>query len=160
MADLTNNVFQKKQEDFHFLGKLYAEEKMDFGKWYNDFFQTGGFEKINPYKKPTSDCLATIHIMLPKYWTVYIGVITDETVVAPEGYILEKFFGGEFLVVASDWKPTDEEAHKSLDEYDPKLKKMPDGYTEDREKIICIEKFYECPEKGHKWERWYPIKKQ
>ena len=160
MSDLTNNVFQKQQDEFLFLGKLYKEEKMDFGKWYEDFFKAGGFEKIAPYRKNENDCLASIHVMFPDYWHVGIGIIADETSEAPEGFELKKYPSGEFLVISSDWKPTDDEAHTSLDEFDPKYKQIPCGYVEDRTTYICIEKFYECPEKGHRWERWYPIKKQ
>jgi len=157
-AITAGSIFQMQQEDFLFLGKLYAEENINFGKWYEDFMSTGGFGKINPYKN-TGDCLATVHIMLPKLWTVYIGIIADNINLVPDGYISEKFSGGEFLVVASEWKPTNEDAHKSLDESEA-IKKMPVGYTESDENYLVIEKFYECPEKGHKWERWYPIKRQ
>ncbi|MDR0286882.1 MAG: hypothetical protein LBI03_04120 [Clostridiales bacterium] len=82
---------------------------MDFGKWYEDFFKSGGFEKIAMYRKNENDCLASIHVMVPDYWNVGIGIIADETSEAPEGFELKKYPSGEFLVISSDWKPTDDE---------------------------------------------------
>lgn len=158
MADSTNNVFQKKQEEYFFLGKIYKSNKMDFGKWYEDFYKSGGFEKIKMYRNDKSDCLASIHVMFPDYWNVGIGIIADEISEIPEGFELKKFPSGDFLIISSDWKLTDDEAHISLDEFDPKYKQIPCDYVMDRSTYLCIEKFYECPEKGHKWERWYPIR--
>lgn len=160
MFDSINHVFQQRQEEFLFLGKIYKDQKMDFGKWYDDFFKSGGFEKLAPYRKNENDCLESVHVMLSDYWNVGIGVIASNISEAPEEFELKKYPAGEFLVISSDWKTTNEEAHKSLDQFDPKYKQMPCGYVEDTATYICIEKFYECSEKGHRWERWYPIKKQ
>ncbi|MCL2547370.1 MAG: GyrI-like domain-containing protein [Oscillospiraceae bacterium] len=159
MTDRKALYSQKQHGEFLFLGKLYTDENINFGKWYEDFNQTGGFEKINSCRKSEDGCLETVHFMLPKFWTVYIGIIVDAINIVPEGYISKKLPGGEFFVVASEWKPTNEEAHQSLDESE-KLKETPNGYVEDDINYAVIEKFYECPQRGHKWERWYPIKKQ
>jgi len=159
MANQQTLYSQKQHDEFLFLGKLYTDENINFGKWYEDFNKTGGFEKINSYRKNKNGCLETVHFMLPKSWTVYIGIIADEISIVPEGYISEKLPGGEFFVVASEWKPTNEEAHESLDESE-RSKIMPNGYIENGDNYLVIEKFYECAEKGHKWERWYPIKKK
>ena len=54
MSNSSNNVFQAQHDDFLFLGKYYAEKvevHLDFGKIFDDFFKTGGYEKINPHEK-------------------------------------------------------------------------------------------------------------
>ena len=159
MTDLTSYISQKQHDEFLFLGKLYTDEKMDFGKWLDEFFKTGGFEKITPHLKNANDCCYHIHIIVPDYWTVYIGNIVVGITEAPEGHVLKKFPSGEFVVVTSEWKPTENEAHESLDENE-NFRKTPNGYVDDKSTYLCIEKFYECRKKGHRWERWYPIKKQ
>jgi len=148
----------KQQDEFSFVGKLYTDENMNFGKWYEDFNATGGFEKLNSCSNGENALLETVHFILPKRWTVYIGIVVDKLNSVPEGYMSDKLPGGEFYVVSSEWKSTNEEAHKSLDESE-KNKKIPAGYAEDKANYVCIERFYECPKQGHRWERWYQIKK-
>jgi len=101
-------TFKAWHDEFLFLGKIYRDKEMDFGKWFDDFSKIGGFEKIKPYKKDISDYCASINVMLPEYWTVGIGIIADKVTEAPEGYELKTFPGGEFFVVTSEWKLTDD----------------------------------------------------
>jgi hypothetical protein len=153
MSNLAGDVVQKRLEEFLFLGKEYSDKKINFGNWYEDFFKTGGF----PNRKDPSESWVNIHV-ITGFWTVYIGNIAEGIAEAPEGRTLKKFPAGEFAVVTSEWKPTESEAHASLDEAE-RRKQMPNGYIDDPSAYVVIEKFYGCPERGHRWERWYPIKK-
>jgi len=154
MGDPRSSGFQKWHEEFLFLGKMYTDKTINFGKWYEDFFKTGWF----PNQKNPDESWVNIHV-ITGWWTVYIGNIVDSITEAPEGRILKKFPSGEFVVVTSEWKPTESQAHESLDEAE-RRKQMPDGYVDDNSTYIVIEKFYGCPERGHRWERWYPIAKK
>ena len=162
-----NNVFQAKHDAFLFLGKYYAdkvEDHLDFGKTFGDFFETGGYEQINPHEKNKTECCmdTLLHGKDGECTTVYIGKIVDGIAEAPEGHVLEKFPSGEFLVVTSEWKSTEQEAQDALDTNESmKIEQFQSGTVVDNESYPCrcIEKMFECPEKGYRWERWYPIKK-
>ena len=157
-------TYKALHDEFLFVGKLYTDEKMDFAKWYDDFIESGGFDKIAPRHKNqdenylSNENFLTIHVMVPDYWTVYIGTISDGITEAPDGYLLHKFPAGEFLVVSTDWQLTDTDANEAIDQINH-TSAIPNGYVDDKSTYLCIEKFYNCPERGQLWERWFPIKK-
>ena len=164
MSNLSNNIYQMQHEEFLFLGREYSDEKLDFGKIFGDFFSGGGYEKIAPYQKDKDDhCVDTVvfYNKSTEYKTVFIGHMVEGITEAPEGHILEKLPAAEFIVVTSGWVPTEDESHIAANA-NKKQMQVPDGYVSDNKTgpYICIEKMYECPEKGHRLDRWYPIKKQ
>ena len=169
MSEASNpvsNVFQAQHDAFLFLGKYYedkVETHLDFGKIFDHFFNTGGYENINPHEKNKTECCvdALLHGRNGEYTTVHIGKIVDGVTEAPEGHVLAKFPAGAFLVVTSEWKSTEGEAHDALNENENiKIAQFQSGCVIDDTlyPCRCIEKMFECPEKGHRWERWYPIK--
>ena len=156
MGDPRSSGFQKWHEEFLFLGKMYTDKEINFGKWYEDFFKTGGF----PNQKDPDESWVNIHV-ITSFWTVYIGNIVDGMTEAPEGRILKKFPGGAFLVVTSEWKPMESEAHESLDEAE-RRKQIPDGYVRydgPGSLITVIEKENCDNPEGSRYEFWVPIKK-
>ena len=169
MSDSAKYVFQARHDEFLFLGRYYEGKVesngfLDFGKIFDDFFATGGYEKINPYEKDRGACCVDtlLHGKNDENSYVYIGKIAGDVTEAPEGHVLEHFPGGEFLVVTSEWKPTEPEAHDALNANENiKIECFNSGSVaaDDSYPCRCIEKMFECPKRGHRWERWYPIKK-
>jgi len=166
MSDQTSNVYQIKHEEFLFLAKEYSAEpgkELDFEQIFGNFFKTGGYEKIAPYEKNKDEqCCDSLvfYKKSPEYKTVYIGKIVDGINQALEGHVLEKFPASEFIVVTSEWKAEEGEAMDAVAENE-KTMQPPDGYVmDDNSAYVCLEKMFNCPSKGHRWERWYPIKKQ
>ncbi|MCL2547364.1 MAG: GyrI-like domain-containing protein [Oscillospiraceae bacterium] len=160
------SVTQIHSEGFTLLGREYSSNAgaaLDFGYIWGNFFETGGYEKILPHQKNKDEhCVDTLvfYTKSPDCKTVYIGHIVDGITDMPEGHVLEKFPASEFVVVSSNWQPTEGESHDVANAGKDNLK-IPDGYMEDRASpYVQVEKIYHCPEKGHKLERWYPIKKK
>jgi len=165
-ADNASNVYQIKHEEFLFLAKEYSSEagkELDFGQIWGKFFDTGGYEKIAPYEKNKNEECCDSLVFFKKshdYKTVYIGKMVDGVYNAPEGHVLEKFPTCEFIVITSEWKHDEDEAMNAVDENKEKMQ-LPDGYIlDDSSAYVCVEKMFNSPDKGHRWERWYPIKKQ
>jgi len=162
MHNPKNNIFKSQHDEFLFLAKEYSDSELDFGKIFGDFFEKGGYEQIIPHVKDKDDCCVDTLVFYkkkPEYQTVYIGRIVAGISNAPEDHILETFPAGEFVVVTSEWKSTEGEAHEAVNENE-KTMKASNEYVIDEESspYICIEKMFECPQRGHRWERWYPIK--
>lgn len=160
------NVSQIKHEEFLFLGKEYSADpgkELDFGQIFGNFFDTGGYEKIAPHEKNKDEhCCDTIvfYKKSPDYKTVYIGKIADGINEAPEGHVLKTFPVSEFIVVTSEWKAEEGEAMDAVGENE-KTMQPPNGYVKDENSTyVCVEKMFYNPDKGHRWERWYPIIKR
>ena len=157
-----------RHDEFLFLGKEYpckSNREADYGKIFDDFFASDGYGVSEPYlvdscKKPCVDVLV-FHRKAPGDCYVHIGKIVEGISRPPEGYAMAKYPACEFLIVTNEWLPTEREAsdtvHKSV-----KAAQIPDGYLRDDGpdgRYILIEKMFEDPEKGHRWEHWIPIKK-
>ena len=163
MSNLSSNIYQMQHKEFLFLGREYADKALDFGKIFGDFFNKGGYEKITSHQKDKNEhCVDTIvfYNKSTEYNTVFIGHMVEDITEAPDGHILEKLPAAEFIVVTSGWVPTEGESHEAANA-NKKHMQIPDGYVSDNKAgpYICIEKMYECLEKGHRLDRWYPIKK-
>jgi len=163
MSNPTSNVFQIHNSEFTFLGKEYSselEKGLDFGQIFDNFFKTGGYDNINPHEKNKDEhCVDTLifYKKTPEHKTVYIGKIIDTIGDVPTGYVLNLFPAGKFIVVTSGWVATEDESHKVANETKKNMQ-MPNGcIIDDASPYVCIEKMFECPENGHKLERWYPI---
>jgi hypothetical protein len=168
MNNPTSNVSQIKHEEFLFLGKEYpckSNREADYGKIFDDFFAVDGYGVSEPYlvescKKPCVDVLV-FHRKSPEECFVHIGKMVEGVSEAPEGYAMAKYPACEFLLVTTEWLPTESEAHKGVEE-NVKNAQLPDGYVRDDGpdgRYILIEKMFADTEKGHRWERWIPIKK-
>ena len=161
-------IFQLHQEDFLFLGKEYpckSSREADYKMIFDDFFASDGYGVSEPYlaescKKPCVDVLV-FHRKAPEDCFVHIGKMVEGINEAPEGYALTKYPACEFLVVTTEWLPTEPEAHKGVEENE-KNTQIPEGYVKDDGpdgRYILLEKMFEDREKGHRWEHWIPIKK-
>ena len=84
MNDLTDTIYQIKNEAFQFIGKEYSSDvgaKLDFGQIWGNFFKTGGYDKINVYEKNKDEnCVDAIVFYKEslEYKTVYIGKIVAD----------------------------------------------------------------------------------
>jgi len=170
MDKLAIVTFQMRHDEFLFLGienKIVDSiQNTDFGKIWGNFFNAGGFDKIDPYKKAPYDSMVVYHNNDPECPMVYcIGSIVEGVDEVPEGYSLLKFPAREFLVVTHEWLPTKEEAIGqvfAVNAYQEKVQ-IPDGYIrydEPGSQIMLIERENMNTENGNRYEFWVPIRKQ
>jgi len=162
-------TFQMNLEDFLFLGienKIVDSiQNTDFGKIWGGFFEMGGFDKIDPYKKKPYDCMVVYHNKNPECpLTYFIGSIVEDADNVPEGYTLMQFPAREYLVVTHEWVPTKDEAIGQIfnvNGYQQNVP-MPDGYIRHDgigSEIMLVERENMDTENGSRYEFWVPIKK-
>ncbi|WP_058301524.1 effector binding domain-containing protein [Gorillibacterium timonense] len=165
MGKPTIEVFQMKHDEFLFLGMESSLQNPDFQKIWENFFNAGGFDKIEPYQK--EPCPMNIwHNNNPEYDVYFIGKIVEGIDEAPEGYTLMKFPAREFLVVTHEWlseheRIVGEDGNGQCNRYADNVQ-IPDGYIrydESGSQIKLIEREYSDTENGHRYEVWVPIKK-
>jgi len=158
-----------QQGAFRFLGKEYpckSNREADYGQIFDDFFASDGYGVSEPYlaescKKPCVDVLV-YHRKAPEDCYVHIGKMVEGISEAPKGYAMAQYPAGAFLVVTTAWLPTEREAQIGVEENE-RTADIPGGYVKDDGpdgRYILIEKMFEDPEKGHRWEHWIPIKKR
>ena len=162
-------TFQMHQEAFFFLGiKNFIEdtyENADMGAIWGNFFKAGGYDKIIPYAvvpKPMNVCYTN-----DAGTKIYFqGMMVADVDAVPDGYTLEAFPAGDYLVVTTEWMKTHEEAlgenglgqtyrhHKNVP--------IPDGYIRDDgpgRPFTVIEKENTDTPDGSRYEFWVPIRK-
>jgi len=168
MSDPSDLTYLFHQGEFLFLGKEYpckSNRDADYGKIFDDFFASDGYGVSEPYlvescKKPCVDVLV-FHRISPDDCFVHIGKMVEGIDKGPEGYAFAKYPACDFLVVTSVWMPTEGEAHGEINK-NMQAAHIPDGYVRDDGpdgRYILIEKMFEDAGKGHRWERWIPLKK-
>jgi len=89
-------------------------------------------------------------------------VIVEGMDKAPEGFTLMKFPACEFLVVTTEWLPTQDEALWQIEGAYNKNAIIPEGYVRydgPESPIEVIEVEHTNTAEGSRWEFWVPIKK-
>ena len=162
-------TFLMYQDAFLFLGiKNFIEdtyENADMGAIWGNFFKAGGYDKIIPYAvvpKPMNVCYTN-----DAGTKIYFqGMMVADVDAVPDGYTLEAFPAGDYLVVTTEWMKTHKEAlgenglgqtyryHKTV--------QIPEGYIR-YDGVGCpftvIEKENTDTPDGSRYEFWVPIKK-
>lgn len=154
--------FQVRHEEFYFLGiENLLTENADFDAFWRNFFEKGGYSKIEPYEKDAN----FINIWLTKASGEQIyfqGKIVNEEAEVPAGYVLEKFPAGEYLVVTTEWLPSYEASMKHINHDYYEDAQIPAGYRRHNEVdsgIFLMERWGHETADGYRYEFWLPIEK-
>ena len=155
-------TFKTHLEEFYFLGiKNLITEDVNFGWLWNKFFDRGGFDKIEPYQKD-SNCMNIWFNKCSEEKNYFQGKIVHEMTKIPEGYTLEKFPAGEYLVVTTEWLPSYEDTMQHINHDYHENAQNPVGYkkrTENDDGITLIERWGEKTSEGYRYEFWVPLEK-
>jgi len=156
-------TFHERLEDFAFLGVEHVlTENSDFGKYWERFFELGGYDKIAPFAKDaqplniwyTNDTGTKIFFQ---------GLMVKESTHVPTGFSLVAFPEGDYLVVTYEWVSADE--FQMMEEIDAGWKyledlEIPKGYVRhEGAGITLMEKENTETPAGSRYEFWVPIKK-
>ena len=154
--------FKVKLEEFYFLGiENVVTENADFGAFWGNFFDKGGYDKIDPYQKD-KNCINIWFNKTPEEKIYCQGKIVNKIDEVPENYTLIKFPANEYLVVTTEWLSSYEESMNHINHNYYKEAEIPAGYkkrTENDEGIFLIERWGEKTENGYRYEFWLPIEK-
>jgi len=164
---LTLVSFQIHQDEFEFLGienKLNPTGKSDFGHFWGNFFNLGGYDNIDPYAADPRD--TNIWYTNENGEKIYFqGKMVKNVDKVADGYTLAKFPAGDYLVLTHDWLPTFDEAQKygiGFGRRHVETAQIPDGYIRNDGfgcPITEIERDNADTPDGSRIEHWLPIKK-
>jgi len=154
--------FKIQHEDFYFLGvENPITENVNFGAFWGNFFDKGGYDKIDPYQKDPN-CINIWLNKTPEGKIYYQGKIVNEVSEVPQGYTLTKFPASEYLVTTTEWLSSYDETMQHINHDYYKNAQIPEGYTKCNEAddgIFLIERWGEETKDGYRYEFWVPIKK-
>ncbi|MBP3705235.1 MAG: GyrI-like domain-containing protein [Clostridia bacterium] len=149
-------------EEFYFLGiENLVTDNSDFGAFWSNFFDKGGYDKIDPYQKDPN-CM---NIWLTKSSGekfYFQGKMVRETTDIPTGYTLAKFPAGDYLMVTTEWMPSYEDTVRHIDHAYHENAPIPAGYKRRMENdlgITLIERWGARTEAGYRYEFWVPLEK-
>lgn len=156
-------AFQTRLEDFYFMGiENKYDENTDFGDFWGNFFDKGGYDPIDPYAIDPN-CINVWLNRSADEKIYYQGKMAREDAIVPEGYTMKKFPGGEYLVVTTEWMATYEETMKHIRfEYFESMD-APDGYvkcTEQELGVWLLERWGANTGEGYRYEFWVPLKRK
>jgi len=152
-------TFQMHHDAFLFLGKEYPLSTLD----WDDFNNTVGYDKIEPYQIESREFEIVWHNNNPEHTTYFIGKRVKDINEVPEGLALTKFPAREYIVVTHEWQPMGDGRFQIGDcmRYADNLQ-IPNGYVRHDQtgsQIVLMELSNFDAEYGHRWEIWVPIKK-
>ena len=163
--ELTLVTFQVHQEEFEFLGvENDLSKSSDFGFFWGNFFNLGGYDKIDPYATD----LKAINVWYKNdegNKIYFQGKMVKNVEKVAEGYSLIKFPASDYLVLTHEWLPTFDEAQKYGIGFGRKhmnTVELPEGYIRydsSEFQIIEIEIDSADTPNGSRIEHWMPIKK-
>jgi predicted transcriptional regulator YdeE len=155
-------TFKIHHDEFYFLGiENLVTENSDFGAFWGNFFDKGGYEKIDLYQKDPN-CINVWYNKTPEEKIYYQGKIVNEVDKVPDGYTLAKFPASEYLVTTTEWLSSYDESMQHINHSYYKSAQMPEGYTKcgsTDNKIFLIERWGADTGDGYRYEFWVPIKK-
>jgi len=155
-------TYQTYHEEFYFLGiENLVTEGADFGSFWSNFFDMGGYDKIDPYQKDPN-CINVWFSRNPEEQIYFQGKIVNEMTEIPEGYTLAKFPAGEYLVVTTEWLPSYEDTMHHINHDYHENAQIPAGYrrrAETDKGITLIERWGEKTIEGYRYEFWIPLER-
>lgn len=163
-------VFQLQRESFLFLGVeneiIGAIEEADFVSIWSTFFEVGGFDKIRPFQLENHPPMVIYHKNSGDNLVYFIGSIVGEMSEIPDGYTVHRFPACEFLVITTEWLPTEEDALGEdglgqCGKYEKNVE-IPSGYIRydgAESQLMLIERENFNTKDGSRYEFWVPIKK-
>lgn len=155
-------TFQTKLNEFYFLGiENIVKEDSDFGAIWGNFFDKGGYDKIEPYQKDPN-CMNVWFNKASGEKIYFQGKIVSADAKVPEGYTLAKFPASEYLVVTTEWLATYEESMLHINHDYHKNAQIPEGYEKHNEidsGVFMLERWGANTGEGYRYEFWLPIKR-
>lgn len=155
-------AFQVKLEDFCFMGiENKYNESSDFGNFWGNFFDKGGYDPIEPYETDPN-CVNVWYNKSADEKIYFQGRFVRENAVIPDGYTFRKFSGSEYLVVTTDWMDTYEETMKHIKFEYFENTDAPAGYekcTEQDMGVWLLERWGANTGEGYRYEFWVPLKR-
>ena len=155
-------TFKTQLDEFLFLGiENLVTENADFGAFWGNFFDKGGYDKIAPYQKDPNS-INVWYMKTPTEKIYYQGMIVNKVDEVPEGYTLTKFPASEYLVATTEWLSSYEETMNHIDHSYYQNAQIPAGYAkcdENDNKLYLIERWGAKTQDGYRYEFWVPIKK-
>lgn len=156
-------TFKTHLEEFYFLGiENLLTDDSDFGAFWDNFFNKGGYDKIEPYQKDSN--YMNVWFNKSSGEKIYFqGKIVHEMTDIPKGYTLTQFPAGEYLVVTTEWLPSYEDTMKHINHDYHENAHIPVGYkrrTENDKGITLIERWGEKTNAGYRYEFWVPLEKE
>ena len=154
--------FQVHLDEFYFMGiENLVTENADFGAFWGNFFDKGGYEKIDPYQLDPN-CI-NVWYNKPTGEKIYFqGKIVGESAAVPDEYTLKKFPASDYLVVTTEWLSSYEESMQHINHNYWKNAEIPAGYqkrSESGEGVYLIERWGAQTDEGYRYEFWLPIDK-
>ena len=161
-------TFQMQLDEFLFLG-IENPRNSDMGKVWDNFDKMGGWDMNSKYhKKPYNAMMVVWQYNNPENEIYFPGTIVENVDIVPEGFTLKKFSACEFLVITTEWLPSQDDIWKTngsawtcLDNRDD-TRLIPDGYERyggPDNQITLVERENHDKDNGFRYELWIPIKK-
>ncbi len=155
-------TFQTKLEEFYFLGiENVLNEDSDFGAFWSNFFDKGGYDKIDPYQLDPN-CINVWYNKSPDETIYFQGKIVRADADVSEGYTLVKFPASEYLVVTTEWLASYDESMLHINHDYHKNAIIPEGYEKHNEidtGVFLLERWGANTGNGYRYEFWLPIKR-
>lgn len=155
--------FQAHLDDSYFLGiENIVEENSDFGAFWGNFFDKGGYDKIEPYQTDPNCVNIWFYNDSGKIYMQGKFVNVKQIDQVPQDYSLKKFPAGDYLVVTTNWLSSYEESMNHINPDYYKNAEIPEGYKKCSKTdcdIFLIERWGADTGNGYRYEFWLPIKK-
>lgn len=155
-------TFTEHVDEFYFLGiKNTVTENSDFGEFWNNFFERGGYDKICKWAKDPN-CVNVWYNDETEGKIYFQGQYVDPNAEVSEGYSMMKFPAGDYLIATTEWLESYQESMKHINPNYYKNAQPPQGYrkrSETDDGIFLIERWGEKTVDGFRYEYWVPIEK-
>lgn len=152
--------FQAKLDAFCFLGiENTLKEDADFEAFWCNFFDKGGYSKIEPYQLDPN-CINVWYHRSPDEIIYFQGKIVCADAPVPEGYSMVKFPASEYLVVTTEWLSSYDESMLHINPSYYENACIPNGYVKHHENdpgIFMLERWGANTGEGYRYEFWLPI---
>ena len=154
--------FQTRLDEFYFLGiENLVTENANFGAFWDNFFDKGGYDVIDPYQTDPN-CVNIWFNNICGEKIYYQGKFVNASAKIPDGYTLTKFPSSDYFVTTTEWLPSYEETMNHINHDYYKNAQTPAGYRTRNETdngIFLIERWGEKTSEGYRYEFWVPIEK-
>ena len=154
-------TFQTKLDESYFWGiENVVKEDSDFGRFWGNFFDKGGYDPMEPYQTDPN-CVNIWYNKSTGEKIYFQGKFVRENAVVPEGYTLKKFPASEYLVVTTEWMATYEETMEHIKREYVENAEVPKGYEKCTDKelgVYLMERWGANTGEGYRYEFWVPIK--
>ncbi|HBL84377.1 MAG: hypothetical protein A2Y17_04885 [Clostridiales bacterium GWF2_38_85] len=161
-------IYQAHREPYQVLGienKTLNGTVGDWGVCWNQFFKSGGHDKIKPFLTE-QPLLGVFCQSEPGYYNYLIGGVVSGVTDIPEDMFVAEFPATDYIVVTNEWMKSIDEAEQQVGRivgyaHGNELQ-LPDGYVKYNgppSKLMFIESYnYDFKNNRFRFEVWLPVK--